>query len=337
MGAGVTADATPLAGYRGIVCDLDGVVYRGPDPVPYAVDVLGGLPTPVVYATNNASRTPDEVAAHLTSFGLTANAEHVVTSSMAGAAAIAKRVPSGSKVLAVGGSGVAIALRAAGFEPVESTGDGVVAVLQGYGPRVCAADLAEAAYAIESGALWVATNDDLTLPTDRGIAPGNGSLVRCVAIASGAEPVVVGKPQAPLYLMSSAVLGIEPAAVLGVGDRLETDIAGATAAGMDSLLVLTGVHGIRDASLAPVAERPKFVVSDLRGLIEPYAAPTPTPDGWACDGATVRVDGDRVLVACGGPDIAVGRAGLAAIWAAVDAGLPTDRAASLAASLPDRA
>lgn len=334
----MSADPTPLAGYRGIVCDLDGVVYRGPDPVPYAVDVLGGLRAPVVYATNNASRTPEEVAAHLTSFGLTATTEQVVTSSMAGAAAIAERVPSGSKVLAVGGSGVAIALRAAGFAPVESAeGGDVVAVLQGYGPRVCATDLAEAAYAIEGGALWVATNDDLTLPTDRGIAPGNGSLVRCVATATGTEPVVVGKPQAPLYLMSSAVLGLEPAAVLGVGDRLETDIAGATAAGMDALLVLTGVHGVQDAALAPPAERPKFVVSDLRGLIEPYAAAVRSGEVWECAGATVHIAGDRLSVLGEAADIAVARAGLAAIWSAVDAGLPADRAASLASGLPDRA
>lgn len=332
----MTIAASPLAGYQGIVCDLDGVVYRGPDPVPYAVAVLGSLSAPVVYATNNASRTPDDVAEHLTSFGLDTRAEQVVTSSMAGAAAIAERVQPGGRVLAVGGPGVGVALAAVGFEPVTSAAGGVAAVLQGYGPRVCAADLAEAAYAIENGALWIATNDDLTLPTDRGIAPGNGSLVRCVAVATGTEPIVVGKPQAPLYLMSSAVLGLAPAAVLGVGDRLETDIAGASAAGMDGLLVLTGVHGIRDAALAPVPERPTYVVSDLRGLLEPYAVPVRSGNTWSCGGATAAVEGDRLLVSAGDSPLAAARAGLAAIWDAIDGGRSQERAAALAAALPDR-
>ena len=141
-------------------------------------------------------------------------------------------------------------------------------MLQGYGPGVTATDLAEAAYAVEGGATWVATNTDGTLPTDRGVAPGNGSLVAAVERAVGSPPdLVAGKPQPPLYLMSAQRLGVEASRVLAVGDRLDTDIEGAVAAGMDSLLVLTGVDDLRACLDAPASRRPTWVAPDLRSLL----------------------------------------------------------------------
>ncbi len=330
-------DATLLERYRALVCDLDGVVYRGHDAVDHAVDALTGAGVPVIYATNNASRTPEEVAAHLRDLGLPVTAPFVVNSSMAGAAEVARRFPAGSAVLAVGGDGVAVALRDAGLRPVGHAGEPVVAVLQGYGPAVCAADLAEAAYAIQGGALWVATNDDLTLPTDRGIAPGNGALVAAVALATGTRPLVMGKPQPPLYLMASERLGLSAREVLGIGDRLETDVEGATAAGMDCVLVLTGVHGVRDAALAPPRQRPRYVLADLRGLSRPYAEPTATSEGFRCGAVIVEVDGDRLRVespAAPGDSLDPARAALAAIWAAADGGAAGDVVARLAGQIP---
>ena len=147
-------------------------------------------------------------------------------------------------------------------------------VLQGYGAAVTASDLGEAAYAIQGGAIWVATNTDATLPTDRGVAPGNGSLVAAVQRACGRPPdLVAGKPEAPLYLLCAQRLGREPADVLAVGDRLDTDIEGAVAAGMDSLLVLTGVDDLRACATAPLRRRPTFVAPDLRALHEDPQAP----------------------------------------------------------------
>jgi glycerol 3-phosphatase-2 len=268
----VSAPGSLAHRYDAVVCDLDGVVYRGPVAIPYAVEALTRLDSPVVYATNNASRAPEDVAAHLTSLGLPCDATAVVTSSQAGAWVLSDRIAPVSPVLAVGGLGVAAALRGAGFVPVVPTDVNALAirpaaVLQGYGPDVTATDLAEAAYAVQGGALWVATNTDSTLPTDRGVAPGNGSLVDAVRNAVGHPPhLVAGKPAPPLYLLCAERLGLDVRGVLAVGDRLDTDIEGAVAAGMDSLLVLTGVDDLAAALLAPPCRRPTLVAPDLRAL-----------------------------------------------------------------------
>jgi HAD superfamily hydrolase (TIGR01450 family) len=262
---------TLLERYAAVVCDLDGVVYRGPDAVPGAVPALRAAPVPVRYATNNASRPPAVVAAQLRSLGLEVTDADVVTSSQAGAWVIEERVGSTAAVLAVGGPGVAAALgergltvagRSAGADASAPT-----AVLQGYGPQVTATDLAEAAYAVQAGAVWVATNTDATLPTERGMAPGNGALVTAVRCAVERDPdVVAGKPFPPLYLLCAERLGADASRILAVGDRLETDVAGAARTGMDSVLVLTGVHGVRDAALAPPGLRPTWLMPDLSWL-----------------------------------------------------------------------
>lgn len=257
--------------YDAVVCDLDGVVYRGPTAVPHAVEVLSTLDVPVVYATNNASRPPEDVAEHLRALGLVCEPTAVATSSQAAAWLLSERVEPGSAVLAVGGPGVAAALAEAGLAPVAAADgavtSGLVAVLQGYGAGVTAADLAEAAYAVQRGATWVATNTDATLPTDRGVAPGNGALVGAVERAVGRPPdIVAGKPAPPLYLMCADRLGADPRRVLAVGDRLDTDIEGAVAAGMDSLLVLTGVDDLGACLAAPAHRRPTHVAPDLRAL-----------------------------------------------------------------------
>jgi len=266
-----------LAGrYAAIVCDLDGVVYRGPAAVPHAIEALTNSTLPVIYATNNASRTPEDVAAHLRDLGLPCAPGDVATSSQAGAGLVADNVPPGSGVLAVGGPGVSAALVDVGLAPVgpaEAAEHDVVAVLQGYGAGVTASDLAEVAYAVQAGATWVATNTDATLPTDRGVAPGNGSLIAAVQRAVGHTPdVVAGKPSAPLYLMCADRLAVAAERVLAVGDRLDTDIEGAVAAGMDSLLVLTGVDDLAACLEAPPHRRPTWVAPDLRALnVDPDA------------------------------------------------------------------
>ena len=262
---------TLVQGYEGLVCDLDGVVYVGPTAVPHAVEALSAVDVPVVYATNNASRTPHEVAEHLTRLGIPCRPEQVVTSSEAAAWLLAADLAEGERVLAVGGAGVAAALEQRGFVPVlpKDASDGPVpaAVVQGYGSQVCHADLAEAAYAIEAGARWIATNTDGTLPTERGIAPGNGTLVAAVARATGRDPdAVAGKPGPPLYLLAAERLGVDAARLLGVGDRLDTDVEGGVRAGTDVLLVLTGVDDVDAALDAPEGRRPSMVAPDLRWL-----------------------------------------------------------------------
>ncbi|WP_392541866.1 HAD-IIA family hydrolase [Oryzobacter telluris] len=270
-----------VAGYAAVVSDLDGVVYRGPAAVPGAVEALTAVTVPVIYATNNASRPAEVVAEHLRELGLTCTPGMVATSSEAGAWLLSDRLEPGAQVLAVGGPAVALALREVGLSPVtaqdrRSGAAAPVAALQGYGPDVTASDLAEVAYAAQDGALWVATNTDASLPTDRGVAPGNGSLVAAVRGAVGRDPdLVAGKPEAPLYLLCARRLQVAVTSVLAVGDRLDTDIEGAVAAGADSLLVLTGVDDLAACLAAPRHRRPTWVAPDLSALHADPSAPSP--------------------------------------------------------------
>jgi glycerol 3-phosphatase-2 len=262
------ADRTMLRGVEALVCDLDGVVYRGPEAVPHAVEVLTSLDLPVLYLTNNASRSTAEVAEHLVHLGLSVEPSDVVTSAH-GAADLVARTRGEAAVLPIGGSGLRVALDEVGLTVVASADDADT-VVQGYGPGVSAADLAEASYAIARGAWWVATNVDATIPNDRGVAPGNGALVGAVELAVGRGPdAVVGKPNPDLYDLASVRLGIGPDRILAIGDRIDTDIAGANAAGMRSALVLTGISSRQDAVAAPREHRPTYLLEDLRELLRP--------------------------------------------------------------------
>lgn len=349
-GGGVSRDSL-VAAYPGLVCDLDGVVYRGAQPVPNAVEELGNVSesgSRIVFATNNASRPPAAVADVLRRLGLRLDDADVLTSSLAGARHLAQQIPAASAVLAIGGPGVADALESVGLRAVfaaDAATEAVQAVLQGYGADVTAAELGEAAYAIQGGAHWVATNNDLTLPTDRGVAPGNGSLVAAVQLAVDVEPVVVGKPGPLLYELAAQALGTKPDSTLGIGDRLETDTAGAHAAGMDALHVLTGVHGPADLVRASRGLRPRFIGLDLRVLGETYAEPAQTADGrWmAADwtgtlvgqGDSARVSYESSPSAAGDLDwIAKLRLALPVLWQALDRGVITE--AQAVAALPDQ-
>lgn len=322
--------------FDGIICDLDGVVYRGSEAMPYAVEsLLSALSAGVrvIYATNNASRTPAEISAHLKALGLPGSPSRVVTSAQAGADLVAKRCPPGSLVLAVGGQGVSLALEEAGLRPAPvqpSRGaQPVVAVLQGFGAEVAWTDLAEIAYAVQAGALWVATNLDSTLPTERGVAPGNGALVGAVRSAVKGDPVVVGKPHRPLYDLSASALGTGSERTLVIGDRLDTDIVGAANTGMASLFVLGGVHGFSDVAEASPVARPRYVATDLRSLHSAYAEPVldlADSSRWVCGGAQASVSavGDLVVSPAGTLNERL-RAALMALWHAADIrGVPID-------------
>lgn len=272
-------DRRPLRGSREAlrdrydlaIVDLDGTVYVGREPVPGAVDVLhrlAGGPMRVAFVTNNAARTPEQVARTLTKLGVDAGPEDVTTSAQAAAAVLRTMLPQGSTVLVVGGRGLVEALSAQGFAVVTSAADAPQAVVQGWTPELDWRMLAEGAYALATGVPWVATNTDLTVPTPRGIAPGNGSFVALLGNATGRTPdVVAGKPG--VALLEQTVFRYRARRVLVVGDRLDTDIAGADAADLDSLLVLSGVSSAVDLTNAPPGSRPTYVGYDLRALLEP--------------------------------------------------------------------
>lgn len=266
--------------YRGIICDLDGVVYRGTTAVAGSIETLMEVARRgirIVFATNNASRRPEDVHNALTKLGLelTFDRAPVITSAQAAAALVAERFAPGTEVLAVGGHGVFDALHEAGLTPISGAESMRLAtfpnvVVQGAGADVSWIDLARAACAIHRGALWVATNLDMTIPTAWGLAPGNGSLVAAVSSATSQDPaVVVGKPHAFLYRHAVKILGLPRSQVLAVGDRLDTDIAGAQLADLDSLLVFTGVSTRSELAQTPDDAIPTFVASDLTGLLQP--------------------------------------------------------------------
>ncbi|GAA2022265.1 HAD hydrolase-like protein [Terrabacter terrae] len=341
-----TPPQPPIAGYDGVVCDLDGVVYRGDEAVPGAPRSLqqlvdGGVR--LVYATNNASRVPAEVARQLAALGAPATESDVVSSAQAGAARLAADLPAGTRVLALGGPGVAEALSRAGLVPVRpadvmaedppaggvaypevaAPGD-VSAVLQGFGRNVTVADFETAARLLTRGVQWVATNDDATLPLPWGQSPGNGAYVDLLAAATGRRPDVVGKPHPPLYRLALDRLGTAAVRTIAVGDRLATDIAGARAAGLDSAWVLTGVDGPSD--LLDTDATPTFVVASLSELQRPYAVPQREALGWRCGVATVSYSDEQLVIGHeGGDRMEVVRAGLAALVEARERGTATDQ------------
>jgi HAD superfamily hydrolase (TIGR01450 family) len=318
--------------YDAVLLDLDGVVYVGPDAVPGAAETIRTLlerGVRVGYLTNNAARPPATVAEHLRDLGLPARAADVVTSAEAGARLLRAGLPPGAAVLAVGGPGVADALAAAGLRAVYSADDEPVAVMQGFGRDVGWRHLAEATLALRRGIPYVATNLDLTVPTERGIAPGNGLLVEAVRRASGVEPVVAGKPEGALVEESVERLGARRP--LLVGDRLDTDIAAANRYGCDSLAVLSGVSLPSDIATAEPGLRPTYVGRDLTALTEPDPGrPARSTDGSVRLGgfaAHVR-NGDVELTGDGDP-----LAGLLAVahacWSAADGGNAADPAPAL--------
>jgi HAD superfamily hydrolase (TIGR01450 family) len=313
---------TPLADiYDTALLDLDGVVYRGDDAVAHAAQALSDAVSRGMrraFVTNNASRTPETVAEHLTRLGVPASADEVVTSAQAAARLAFQCVGEGGSVLVIGGEGLWEAVRELGMKPVTSADDLPGVVVQGYSPDLGWKDLAEASYAVGRHVPWIASNTDMTVPTARGIAPGNGTMVAAVRAATGAVPTVAGKPELPLHRES--ILRSGATRPLVVGDRLDTDIEGAVRGGTDSLLVFTGVTGPADLLTAPPEQRPSYIAQDLRGLLRTHVAPTPEGGGFTCGRWKAAVVSGRVVLHGHGDALDGLRAMCAAVW--TDGGSP---------------
>lgn len=279
--------------YDAVLFDLDGVIYLGPQAVPAAADAVQGLRDQQItigFVTNNAARSPSAVADHLSSLGVDAAAADVVTSAQAGARLLADQLPAGTRVLILGTQDLAHEVEQVGLTPVFDLAANPEAVIQGFNPELTWEQLENACEAIHRGALWVATNTDGTRPTDRGIMPGNGSMVAAVQAAVGKDPLVAGKPFRPL--IDEAVRRTNARNALFVGDRLDTDIEGAQACGLDSAMVLTGAHGAEELLAAEPHRRPTHLLVDLSELFSPSRTVEPIPQGHRCREVESRaVDG----------------------------------------------
>jgi glycerol 3-phosphatase-2 len=288
--------------YDSLLLDLDGVVYLGKEPVEKAISsilAVHEIGLSVAYVTNNASRTQESMANQLVGFGLPATPKSVIGSAKAGAKMLQQRISAGDKVLVVGGEGLRLAVAEAGFEIVESHQDFPKAVIQGFNHDVSWSDLAQASYAIQKGAIWIATNQDWTIPREDGIAPGNGTLVSAVHTAVGILPDVAGKPFAPIF--QSAIDELEITKPLFVGDRLDTDIRGANNFGIDSACVMTGIATRKELLGATVEDRPKFILENLSELLLDYPKFKKTKHGVKVNRTEVELLAGKVLVSRGDP------------------------------------
>ena len=294
--------AKVLDNFETLLLDLDGVIYEGGRTIVDAIESITALKAKGVqvgYVTNNASRTSEAIAKQLRDFGLELNAEDVITSAQAGALLLKNLVPQGSKVLVVGGEGLRSNVLLAGFKIVDSSKDSPVAVIQGFDPSVGWQHLAEASYAIQNGAKWVATNQDWTIPREEGLAPGNGTLVSAVHTAVGQLPIVAGKPEKAIFETALAQFGTSSAVY--IGDRLDTDVLGANRAKIGSALVMTGVTTRKELLAAKPDSRPGYILETLKDLLGSYQAPVKTKRGYKLGSTEVELLGQKVLVSYGDP------------------------------------
>jgi glycerol 3-phosphatase-2 len=252
------------ARYDALMFDLDGVLYRGSEPVPGAPETMHALRAAganVVFLTNNSSRTPEQVSAKLGAMGMKSSSAEVVTSATATADLLAVR---GGTAFVMGGDGVVGALKDAGLQVVDGEPEAVDLVVVGIDDDLTYARLRTACVLVHRGASFVATNADPTFPGPPGeLWPGAGALVAAITTATGVEAEVVGKPHPPLFHAALRRAGGRNPLV--IGDRLDTDIAGAAALGWDSLLVLSGVSSKEEMTGSPY--RPTYVAPDVGALL----------------------------------------------------------------------
>jgi len=250
-------------GYDVVLFDLDGTIYRGDAAIPEAPEAVARIRAAgvrPVFVTNNSSRTQAAVAAHLAAVGIPATPDEVETSAIATARRLAAR--GSRKVFVIGEDGLLDALRDADVEVVGEGETSVDAVVVGFDRGLDYPKLRQACLLVQRGAALVATNADASFPAADGLWPGAGALLAAVEATTGRTAEVIGKPAAPL--LEAALERGGGGVPLVVGDRLDTDIAGAAGLGWDCLLVLTGVT--TRADLGAGDPRPTFIADDLRDL-----------------------------------------------------------------------
>ncbi len=254
----------------GLILDMDGVLWQDAQPMPGLPEfflALRRMEIGFILATNNATRTIAQYVVKLAGMGVQVEPDQILTSAYATADYMTTVALPGARVFAVGEAGVVDALTSRGFCLTAEAASYVVA---GLDREFTYEKMSTAATLIRRGAQFVGTNPDLTLPTPNGPLPGAGAVLAAISAASGATPLVIGKPQPMLFEQAMAKLGTRPQRTAMVGDRLETDIQGGINAGIRTILVLSGVTGRGDLARSTV--QPDWVFPDIRGITEALLA-----------------------------------------------------------------
>lgn len=258
----------PIDAIRNLIVDMDGVLWRGDQPLPGMsrfFETVRRLGIKFTLVTNNASKSGEEYLAKLSRFGIQVALDEVLTSPQATAAYLARHAPE-ARVFVIGEPGLAAELRAKGLQVVNDQPERATHVVVGWDRTLTYDKLAEACLLIRRGATFIGTNPDVTYPSERGIVPGNGATLAALRVSTDVEPIIIGKPQPEMMLQAMARMGGSPENTAVVGDRLDTDILGGQNAGLTTLLVLTGVTSLEEARDGAI--RPDYIFQDIGAVAE---------------------------------------------------------------------
>ncbi|PAV28738.1 TIGR01457 family HAD-type hydrolase [Virgibacillus profundi] len=253
-----------MKNYKGYLIDLDGTMYRGSEPIEAAAEFVNALHTkniPYLFVTNNSSKTQEDVSDKLNNMRIRSTPDHVVTTSLATARFI-KHQKKDARCYVIGEAGLRAALKEQGLTIVEDTCDFVVV---GIDREISYEKLAKGCIEIRNGATFISTNSDVAIPTERGLLPGNGALTSIITVSTGRAPIFIGKPEAIIMEEALGILGLPKNETLMVGDNYHTDIRAGINAGIDTLMVFTGVTPF--AELANLEIKPDYHVQSLREWI----------------------------------------------------------------------
>ena len=262
--------AKALSDIRGLLIDMDGVLYRGMAPISGAKEFVAftrerGIP--FLLFTNNSTLTPQQYVSKLAGMSITASLHEIFTSAQATADYLPRIVPAGSTVYMIGEDGLREALRESGYRLADDKAADAVVV--GMDRHLTYEKLRVATLAIRAGAIFVATNPDVTFPSEEGIAPGNGAALAALEASTDQKPVMIGKPEEPIFDLALGRLGASREATAMIGDRPETDVLGAQRAGLMTIFLLSGVAD--RAKLAASGLSPDWVFEDLGALHDAWA------------------------------------------------------------------